>query len=183
MNAPDFENLKLKALQGNLKPEEQEQFEKVLASDLAARSDWEAEMALDKLIQQLPSTPVSSNFTTRVLQAVRAENAPKQARPAASWFSIFHWFHLKRWLTGGAVATCILLLAWNQRQQAIRNDLAQSVVLVSDVAARLLEEPSGKPDSTLEPSDVQLLQDFDAIYGLTQAQDADVALLAVLETR
>src|SRR5271165_916325 len=72
-----------------------------LAAHPEAAAEWEAERQLNELLQQLPEAPpVASNFTARVLQAVKRETSA--ARPAAhGWRS---WHPWRGWLPRTAVA-------------------------------------------------------------------------------
>src|SRR5581483_4678564 len=51
---------------------------------------WEAEGGLNEALESLPTVPVSSNFTARVLEAIErdATAAGRAARPRAPWW---HW--------------------------------------------------------------------------------------------
>ena len=82
MNHPDTNNLLEKALRGKLSPGEQGRFEELLEDDHDLRARFEQERSLDTLLDALPNAPVSSNFTSRVMDAVRREERVSDPRPS-----------------------------------------------------------------------------------------------------
>jgi len=108
---------------------------------------------------------VPGNFTARVLQAVEREAAAELRRRQGSWRA---WLW-RRWLPRAAFAAAVVgagLVAYRQVQAAHQRKLAESVAVVSGVAA----VPS--PD---------VLKDFDAIQALQPTARPDEQLLAVLQ--
>jgi anti-sigma factor RsiW len=167
MNDADFNELWDRAVRARLTPDEQARFQAILADDAALRAQWEEELALNRMLAQLPDAPVPTNFTARVLRAVQA-GAP--ARP-----SRFRWvaplFPPAR--PGLAAAAGVVLavglgvFVYQQRQAVLRARLAESVSTVSTIAAL--------------PS-VEVLRDFEAIRRLDRTPvEADTDLLAALE--
>ncbi len=117
---------------------------------------------LRQLLSRLPSAPVSSNFTARVMQAVEREEACSAHRwnvLAWDWHSLLPRF---------AVAAAIVLfagVAFHQFESANRRaGITQSVQRVAS-AQKL-------------PS-VEALQNFDAIQRMSQPAHADEGLLAL----
>jgi len=135
-----------------------------LAAHPEAESDWEAETALNQALARSHDLAVSTNFTARVLEAVRLEEAAVSRGRAAGRL----WLRL-RWLPKAALAALIVgagLVSYQNHQLTKRKALALSVAAVSDVASL----PS--PD---------ILEDFDAVRALKQTPPADVDLLALLK--
>jgi hypothetical protein len=126
------------------------------------RAELELEARLTVALTQLPTVPVSSNFTARVLQAIDREDA----RPQVSGW---HW-SWTRWLPRVAVTAAMLALAavtWQQHELTLRRTaLAQSVAQVATSAAL---------------PGVDALANYDAIKRMGQTQPADDALLALMQ--
>ena len=136
-----------------------------LAAHPEAESGWEAETALNQALARSHDLAVSTNFTARVLEAVRLEEAAvSRGRAAERWV----WWRLS-WLPKAALAALVVgsgLVSYQNHQLTKRKALALSVAAVSDVASL----PS--PD---------ILEDFDAVRALKQTPPADVDLLALLK--
>ena len=117
---------------------------------------------LRKLLSRLPDTPVASNFTARVMQAVDLEESRRSRR----WNFIFNWH---AFLPRAAVATAAILFAGLVLQQhelsVHRAAFAKNVALVAE---------------TPMPS-VDALKNFDAIRRMSQPARADDELLALLQ--
>ena len=132
--------------------------------DAEAQADLEEENRLTESLTRLSDAPVPSNFTARVLQAVRNEEAARQSKSRG----VMPWF--RRWIPRvalacvAAVATTLLTL--RHQAQIRREELAGSVVAVSGVASL----PS--PD---------ILQDFEVIRVLNSTPGADEQLLTLLQ--
>lgn len=135
-----------------------------LAAHPKTRDEWEYEVALSKLLTQLPDAPVPSNFTARVLQAIEREEPEgdrrQTRRPAWAW---------RVWVPRFALVVIVaaagwFAFQWHARVQRIK--LAQSVAAVADV--RSLPSP-------------QFLEDFDTIRSLRPMPPADQELLALMK--
>jgi len=126
------------------------------------RAELELETRLTDALAHLPKAKVSSNFTTRVMQAVDREEAQAQR---SRWQWSWH-----RWLPRVAITTAAVVLAglsWQQHEiTARRSALAQSLVQVAS--------------ATSLPG-VEALKNYDAIQRMGQAQPADDALLALMQ--
>ena len=118
-------------------------------------------LELRELLSRLPDTPVSSNFTARVMQAVEREEL--QAARTRGWR--WNWHAL---LPRAAVAAVMVAAAgFTFYQHEISNQraaMAQSVALLAQ--------------SQPLPS-VDALQNFDAIQRMSQPAHADEGLLAL----
>jgi hypothetical protein len=117
---------------------------------------------LRELLSRLPSAPVSSNFTARVMQAVELEEAQRLRRLN---FLAWNWHAL---LPRAAVAAVMMVAAgFTFYQHEIDNrrfELAQNVALVTQA------QPVPSVDA---------LQNFDAIQRMSQPAHADEELLAL----
>ena len=133
-----------------------------LAAHPEAQSDWETEAALGEVLTRLVDTPVSSNFTARVLQAVEREIADHTWAPRWNWAC-------QVLLPRAAVVVAVAglgLFAYQRYEVVERAKLARSVVAVLD--AKSLPSP-------------QVLADFEAIRRLGRTPPADEELLALLK--
>ena len=118
---------------------------------------------LRELLSRLPDAPVSSNFTSRGMQAVERE----ESRPGRRWDFIFNWH---AFLPRMAVATGVIILTgflFHQHEiYRERAQVAKNLVLVA-----------GSPSV---PS-VEALKNFDVIQRMGQPQHADEELLALMQ--
>jgi ferric-dicitrate binding protein FerR (iron transport regulator) len=170
MNTTEFERWIEMVRRRPLSPAEQSQLEDFLSRHPDKREVWAEETALTRLLVTLPDPPLSSHFTARVLEATAA--------PATHWRPVdfvLRW--LPRPALGLAVASFALLLGaagFLLEQERAQTRLATSVADVS----RQIELAASATDLPV----VQLLQDFDAIYRLSQPQSLpDEELLAALQ--
>lgn len=166
MNDPRYKELVETSWRRPLTEAEEAQLRTVLQRKPEAQEEWELECALTEALRRLPTAPVSSNFTARVLQEIeRQQGSPKVGRgmPWPIWPSL-------RWFSRFAFATLVVgtgLFSYNESRIVHRQALIKSVETVSQVAASL-------------PSPV-ILQDFDAIRASHGAPAADEQLLALLQ--
>ncbi|RPI99768.1 MAG: hypothetical protein EHM39_05955 [Chloroflexi bacterium] len=141
-----------------------------MRAHLAARPDesaeWEIETRLSAALDKLPDAPVPSNFTARVLQAVKRAEEQAGRQPTGLW-RLWHW--PAKWSVRAALASVILvagLLSYQHVQDSRREERAQSLMEITSAAA--VPGP-------------EILQDFDAIHAMSQAPTADLELLKALE--
>jgi hypothetical protein len=169
MKEPDENQFRELSWRQRLTDAERAALQKHFTGQPEAKADWETELRLTELLEQLPEAPaVSSNFTARVMQAVEREGAAlAQPRSGAGWT----WLGIRVWLARAAVA-CVIVgasgLVIQQRQLAARKVTAQDV-------ARLAEAYSAAgPTST---------EDFDAIRRLNSDAPAkpDTELIAAMQ--
>jgi len=165
MNDPLYQKLLEVSWQRPLTPEEEAELQAYLAAHPHAQAEWEEETLLTQQLRQLPTAPLSSNFTALVLQAVRAEAG--KPRWTATTFEWLAW--VRRFLPRAAsigLALLLVITAVHQYRAAGRAQLAKSVAALSPVT----------------PLNPEILQDFDAIVQLSQAPTvADEDLLGALE--
>ena len=143
-----------------------------MAGGAGPNEEQEADRRLNELLRRLPEAPVSSNFTALVLrQAEQVTRARKQHPRRARWESFEDVLRSPGWtsrLATGAAVVALILLCSIQFRAAAREEMARSVVAVSDVAAG----PSW-----------EVLVNFEAIQRLPEVPEAravDVELLAAL---
>ncbi len=144
--------------------------QKHLAAHLEAKAEWEAELRLNELLEQMPEAPVvASNFTARVMQAVERDAAVRTpARSGTGW----GWVAVRVWLARAAVA-CVIVggscLAIQQHQlAAARRVTAQNVAKLAEAYSATGPVPT---------------EDFDAIRRLTSDAPTkpDTELLALMQ--
>ncbi|MGB0583080.1 MAG: hypothetical protein ACPGVU_25630 [Limisphaerales bacterium] len=134
------------------------------------RELWEEEEALSSVLDDLPESPVSSNFTSRVWQQIELDSRAPEPRAE---------FNIVRFLSGSWLRiprmawVCALILALGisagQRRVHQQEQLAESMVPVLELA----QVPS-----------VEVLQDFDAINTLSEPMvSGDLELLLALEEK
>jgi len=165
MKQTDYQNLKEASWRRPLTAAERTRLRELLAAHPEWRESWEAEEAVNRLLQRLPSAVVSTNFTARVVGA--AQRLP--AKPA--WrrrLAIFPWLPAG-WIPRAALGLAMLscgFLSFQEYQTHHRAKVAQGLASVSRLAAL--------------PS-LDWLKDFDTIDKLNKVQVADDELLSVLQ--
>ena len=171
MNNPhshEMTDLLARAARGEFTPSEQRDFEQRLENDAALRESFELEKRLDRALDQMSDFPVSTNFTTLVLQSVRAEPSEGRA-PKYGWFRL----RFARLATGLAVLGLAGYLTISQYRKAEHQEMVRSVESFTEIASAL--SPEQKPGLAF--------QDFDAIERFTLPADSelDLELLAALQ--
>jgi anti-sigma factor RsiW len=164
MNESRYQELRETGWRRKLTATEEAELRAWLATHPELKADWEAEAGLSGALRSLPESPVSSNFTARVLQAVEREIAARQRRRKSSWRWLWHPL-----LTKTAVAVtafCLGLFMYQELAGARRTQLVQSVATLSEVAS--LPGP-------------EILQDFEVIRQLNSTPPPDNELLALLQ--
>jgi anti-sigma factor RsiW len=163
MNDPRYQKLCETSWRRKLSAAEEAELRAWLAAHPEAEGDWAIEAGLNEALNRLPETPVSSNFTARVLQAVERELTAKPRRAESKWSWLWRPF-LPR-VALASMAFCVGLAVHHGMAVANRTRLAESVVAVSNVAS--LPSP-------------EALQNFEVIRRLTPTPPPDPELLAVL---
>jgi negative regulator of sigma E activity len=150
----------------SLTPEEEAALQLHLATHPDEQLEWDDEVALTAALRNLPNAPLSSNFTSQVLQAIDREEAAQQRTRS----SVSGWGWLRRWVprfASVAVALTILLTVLNFYQARSRRD-ATSVFAAAAPIVNALPAP-------------EVLEDFDVIQQLRAAPEFnDQELVAVL---
>jgi anti-sigma factor RsiW len=158
------ERLREAAWRRQLTAAEEAELRAWLAAHPGAREDWEVELALTGLLARLPDTPVPSNFTARVLQAVERDAAAQDRRRVPRHRPF--WRALVPRLAVAVVILAAGWFAWQWHAHVQRLKLAQSVAAVANV--RALPGP-------------QILEDFEAIRRLRPMPPADQELIALMQ--
>jgi len=159
---PVYERLREIGWRRPLTDAEQAELRQWLTAHPERWPDVEAEAALTQAVARLPDAPVPSNFTARVMQAIELENQP--ARRAGDR-SFIPWWH--RFFPRLAVATIVVGLSgvsyWRYQtaKEAELVGAAESFVTVAGAAPL---------------SDPTVLEDFEVIRRLSQADDGLLAL-------
>src|ERR1039457_2212594 len=91
MNDP-FSKLRETSWRRELTSAEESALRDWLAEHPEAREDWEADAALNRVLERLPEAPVPSNFTARVIQAVELEKAVALREPESRWKWVWRSF-------------------------------------------------------------------------------------------
>ena len=151
------------SMRRELTPDEESRLELYFAANPGARSEWEEERALGRALQSLPDAPISSNFTSRVLQEVELEQAreERQEHFAGSWFS--RYFPKLGWATTAALVAALVLQYRSIKEERTINDRARALAGLSSAPAP------------------EVLQDFEVIERLRwAAAPSDDELLTAL---
>jgi hypothetical protein len=167
MNESEYQALIEASWRRSLTDAEKARLDVWLRVHLEAHNEWEAESALNRLLEQLPDVPVASNFTAGILRAVERETAAA-ARRESVFSRVKQWF----WRPAPRVAWALLIagllgFGYHQHQTNVRGEMAKGLSVLANVAAL---------------SDPAVLQDFDAIQRLSQlAPSDDEELYALLQ--
>jgi|ERR1041385_4172565 anti-sigma factor RsiW len=161
---PIFNELRERSWRQELNDSEESTLREWLAKHPEAQADWEAEIALNDVLRRLPDAPLSNNFTSRVVQAVRLEQATELRRKRRAQLI---WLRRLAWKLGlaGIVGAAVFFCYEQVHSTRLRAQVGQSVVKVSAV--------------TSLPS-AEILENFEAIR-LSASPAADEKLLSLLE--
>ncbi|MDA1272633.1 MAG: hypothetical protein O2960_01085 [Verrucomicrobia bacterium] len=136
-------------------------------SEAHCESETIEDAALDRLLDELPDVPVSSNFTAQVAGLVQHEEICRAPNWAVRWRALqaaFSWPHKF------AVVSLFLaaaIFSHHQYRLGVREEVARSVAAVGHVASI--------------PT-VEMLENFEAIRRLNLVpQEVDMELLAALQ--
>ena len=165
MKTDPLQRMRETAWRRNLTLTEEAELLRLLGADPAARAEWEAELALTGSLSRLPAPVVATNFTSRVMEAVSAEQRAQARRTGslAGWWRRFGW-RPRLAVLGGATALVAVVMVQHRIQ------VQQEVVL----GVRMLSPAAMVPS-------VEWLADFDAIDKLGQVAPTDEDLLAALK--
>jgi len=171
MNDP--KELTTKALRGTLSEAEKQEWEELLRRSPDLRAEFAEEAALSHLLEQLPNAPISSNFTSLVVQAAMLE-----PRPRPGFLSRFRLPYLRPEFSRGVALLVILsglgLTVGYQYKKSQRTELSRSVRSFAEVASVIASDKT-PPE--------QLFQDFEAIQRLSLPAEGelDMELLVALQ--
>jgi anti-sigma factor RsiW len=162
MRENEFNDLKERAWRRRLNPNELEMMRKFLAGRPEAVEEIEREDRLSRLLEQMATVPVSSNFTARILANVRDEKASRPESANTPWVFRSWWVRF----AAGAAMVCAGFVSFQEFATAHRTQEAREVAAASQMAA-------------VPP--IEWLNDFDTIDRLDKVKLADDDLLSVLE--
>jgi anti-sigma factor RsiW len=145
---------------------EQAELQTYLEQHPEQRPALEQDLRLNELLTEMPDPPLSTNFTSRVLQSASQVERPRvPAWIECAWRGLTHG-----WAPKVALALCLIglgLLINHQRQETARIELVRHVAEIHTLTR----------DDTLD-----VLQNFEAIQRLVEVQrDPDRELIAALK--
>ena len=144
-----------------LSPEEEAALQMHLAARPDAQADWEDDLALTNALRTLPDAPLSSNFTSQVLQEIEREERVLEIPAVPFW---------RQWLPRFATAATMLILLFtgvNLYRVNNQNNARDAMVTVAHIT-RSVPKP-------------EVFEHFDAIQQLRAAPEfGDDELVAVL---
>lgn len=129
-----------------------------------AQAEAEAEMALNQALARLPDAPVPSNFTARVWQTLKRDDATPGRAPAprlAWWWRVV--------IPRFAVATVVVgagLLVYRRNESVQQVELVKNFLAVAESASL---------------ADPKVIEDFEVICQLGPPTAADEELLKLME--
>ena len=166
MHPPDLNKLADAIRQDKLTPDQEAQLQRYLVTHPDERGEWEEELALNQLLGRIPDAPVSSNFTSRVLQSIRQSAPPDRVTAPALWRNLL----VRGWqakVAAGLALVCVGVFTYHEQELATQRDLARHL-------AKIAKETPTPP--------LELLQNFDAIERLNQVPvTVDRELVAALQ--
>ena len=166
MNDSVFEELARLSLKRELTADDRARMEAVLVAHPELRERWDEEAALSATLKAVPDVPVSSNFTSRVLEAIDLdERDTERQKRTVSWRERLRLFRA-RIAAGFALAVALLWGGYQYHEQQQERTLA-------DVRA-FSRELASVPNP-------EVLMDFDAINQMRQVSAvADDDILVAL---
>ncbi len=111
---------------------EMAEWEMQLAAQPGTTGQFHDEVELNRLLRRLPDAPVSSNFTSLVMQAIEYSRRPV-LRTRSAW-NLLEW--AGGWRVRIAFAGLMLLagfVSFQQYQESQRRELARSILQISTV--------------------------------------------------
>ena len=132
MRQSDWDEFLKKEMNASLRSEDRARLDTLLSGNPESQSAWTEEVRLNELLRQLPDAPLSTNFTSQVLNAVEAER--RTTAPREESLLPFRWRGWS-WATRSAFALSVLLtasLAFRFYESAQLEQVASSVAAFSD---------------------------------------------------
>ena len=159
---PNYERLREIGWRRPLSEAEQAELREWLTAHPEQQIDTEVEAALTRALANLPDAPMPSNFTSRVLQSIERETHEAQrsaARAHTPWWRAF----MPRFAVATAVVGISGISYWHYQsvKQEELADAAKNLVTVTGAGAL---------------SDPAVLEDFEVIRQMSQADDGLLAL-------
>ena len=172
MNELEYNRLRKISWRRKLTADEEMRLQPYLVAHPEVQAEWEEELALSHTLEHLPNAPLSSNFTSQVLQLVYAEDASAERR--AKLTRDWRWWinHLIPRFALGVLTVSLGGLGLLQYQKHALEQRAQNAGAFSTQ----LEVASSRVPA-------EMWEDFEAIRRLntTVSASADDELLAALK--
>ena len=170
MNDSQYNELRAQSWRRKLTPEEERQAQAYWLARPEAQAEWEEDLALTRQLRELPDPPLSSNFTSLVLQAIDVESEVASQPVAHSISSLWRrWFSqfAPKFALGVLLACLGVGLFFRQHDHTRNKEVARAVR--EFVRAANLPGP-------------EVFEDFDAIRQLQPVSfsSTDDDLLAAL---
>jgi ferric-dicitrate binding protein FerR (iron transport regulator) len=165
-NDPLYNRLREASWRRKLTGAEAAELQTWLAAHPEEQADWETEAGLNEFLERLPSVPVPSNFTARVLQAAERVEAAGVRQRTVSWRAWRWWPRLGSATACAGILVSVSCISYHHFRQVRRTELARGVEAVTEVSS--LPSP-------------EILKDFDAIRAMPASPGADLELLALLK--
>ncbi len=165
MNKAELDKLKELALKGLLDEKSKARLSQCLNPEELAH--FEQEIAFGKLLQKLPSYPVSSNFTTRVMDAIEI----KEPEVAATPFWRLIWQNLTGKFVPVSLLVVSIVVGYISHNEARKTKLAGSIIELERVAM-LDDKNNGFP--------VEIFKDFDVIQKMDMSGSGSMVDLELL---
>jgi anti-sigma factor RsiW len=167
MNDSVYDELLRLGMKRELTADDRAKIEAGLAAHPELRARWDEDAALNRALRATADAPVSSNFTSRVMDAI--DFADREAPAPVAWWRRFvpQWKPQAGW--AAALAALLLAGAWQYQQRqkitVAREDVRE---ISTDIAS-------------LVPTSPEVFKDFDAINQLRYVSTvSDDELLKVL---
>ena len=168
MNELFYQELREISWRRKLTPEEETQLQGWLAAHPDKQAEWELEQSLSEQLRHLSNAPLSSNFTSQVMQALDAELArqEREGRGGRSWLQWLHKLAPRLAPVSLALVVAITFFVYQRGDKVEQQYQAKAIESVVSVA-----------EANQVPSH-EILADFEVIEKLPFASDDD--LLAAL---
>ncbi len=151
-----------------LRPDEQAALERLFAEQASYRAQWEEDVAIIEGVDRLPDIPVSTNFTSQVMQSLARRVDGASEKPSEE--KTIRWWARLGFVPRLGVGFALVLAVFGsflQYKQGDSSKMAESLVLVTE--------------SETVPS-LEELQHFEAIQMLAQVPvDVDWELITATE--
>ena len=169
MNELFYQELREISWRRKLTPEEETQLQGWLAAHPDKQAEWELEQSLSEQLRHLSNAPLSSNFTSQVMQALDTELArqEREGRGGRSWLQWLHKLAPRLAPVSLALVVAITFFVYQRGDKVEQQYQAKAIESVLSVA-----------EANQVPSH-EILADFEVIEKLPFAADDD--LLAALQ--
>lgn len=169
MNELFYQELREISWRRKLTPEEETQLQGWLAAHPDKQAEWELEQSLSEQLRHLSNAPLSSNFTSQVMQALDTELArqEREGRGGRRWLQWLHKLAPRLAPVSLALVVAITFFVYQRGDKVEQKYQAKAIESVVSVA-----------EANQVPSH-EILADFEVIEKLPFAADDD--LLAALQ--